>query len=299
MKHASNTLRLAVLSGALFFAGCGASQETAGADATAPPAPEAPSSEELREQASQRLDNETALRTIASSPHRSDANRLRNDWRHPVETLLFFGMEPDMSVIELGPGRGWYTEIIAPYVLNDGSYRAAIDPPEGERARYRQGWFDFIAGNEALYGTLEHTHLAPPQYELADADSVDMVVSFRHAHGWVNGGTLEENLAEVLRVLKPGGVFGVVTHRAPEGSDVTQTSPTGYIPQAWLIEAVEAAGFELVESSEVNANPRDTADHPNGVWSLPPTLNAPDEDQEAFTKIGESDRMTLKFRKPL
>lgn len=302
MNYASSTLRLAILSGAFFFAGCGASQDTADTDAAAQPvveAPEAPSSEELREAASQQLDNETTLRAIASSPHRSDANRLRNDWRHPVETLLFFGLEPDMSVIELGPGRGWYTEVIAPFVVNEGSYLAALDAPDGERAHYRNGWFEFTASNEALYGTLEDTVLAPPQYQMAEADSVDMVLSFRHAHGWVTNGLMDGNLAEILRVLKPGGVFGVVAHRAPEGSDVNETAANGYLPQAWLIETIEAAGFELVATSEVNANPRDTADHQYGVWSIAPTLRGTDEEKEANAKIGESDRMTLKFRKPL
>lgn len=239
-----------------------------------------------------------ALSAIIAGPHRSEANRARDTFRHPKETLEFFGLHPTTTVIEIGPSAGWYAEIIGPFVAAKGTYIAALDNPEGPRAHYRAGWERLTAAQPEMFGSTQTVIFDPPSHHLGEPNSVDMVLTFRHMHGWVNDGVVEQNLAEFLRVLKPGGTLGVVAHRAPVGADPRTSAKNGYLPQAWVIEQVERAGFELVDTSEINANPKDTADHPHGVWSLPPTLKGGDTDREIYTAIGESDRMTLKFRKP-
>lgn len=297
-----------LLAAALSFSGCAAKQSAdANTDANEKAATtDAQSSQQddfpdrgARNRQGTQTTNLEVLTILANAPTRSEDNRARNEARHPAETLDFFGIEPDMTVIEIGPGGGWYAEILRPYLLEEGRYIAALDAPDGHRAHYRKGWENLVKDQPELFGEAETTVFHPPQYQLADDDSIDLIVTFRHVHGWINDNTYQANLQELFRVLKPGGILGVVTHRAPEGADAKESAKAGYVPQDWLIEQAEEVGFELAETSEINANKKDTKDHPNGVWSLPPTLKNDTDDQRNFAlQIGESDRMTLKFTKP-
>lgn len=242
------------------------------------------------------------LEKAVAGSHRSEENRARDLYRHPVETLSFFGLEPSMTVVELSPGTGWYTEIIAPVVRDEGKLvvgNAVVVSPEHYTARLVATLSALFEAHPEVFDKVDVGIFAPPeQIELGPAESADMVVSFRSVHGWINAGITEQSLAAVYDVLKPGGIFGVVQHRADKDAEPVESAKTGYVPEAYVIELIEAAGFELVDRSDINANPRDTRDHEHGVWSLPPSYRAGDTDREKFEAIGESDRMTLKFRKP-
>ena len=238
------------------------------------------------------------LATILASPHRSDENRARDTWRHPAETLAFFGLQPDMTVIEIAPGRGWYAEIITPFLAGRGTYIAALPDPEGPRARYRQGWIDATAAMPELYAGSQTVVFDPPGGDLGPEQSADLVLTFRNAHSWYRDGVADAAFAQLFQVLRPGGHLGVVQHRARPDADPDAALAAGYVPEAMLIATAEAAGFVLAARSEINANPADTTDHPDGVWSLPPTLRGGDADRELYEGIGESDRMTLLFRRP-
>ena len=245
-----------------------------------------------------------ALEAAADGAHRSEEDRARNQYRNPVETMLFFGFEPGQSVVELWPGRGWYTGVLAPASGADVPLRAGIfamdeDDPEDYRTRITVEYLEWVQTNQDALGPLETGTFAPPEVaELGEPESASLVVSFRNLHNMYNGGVLEDVLEAVHAVLEPGGVFGVVQHRAPQGSDPDETSENGYLSEQFVKETVEAAGFVVDGTSEINANPMDTADHPDGVWSLPPSLRGGEEDAERFLEIGESDRMTIRFVKP-
>lgn len=244
------------------------------------------------------------LAVIVDGWHRRDADRARDAARNPIETLRFMGLSRAMKVVELWPGGGWYADIVAPYArATGGVYVAAHTDPDGP-VEYRRQWAtDLEARLDArpkLYGAVEHRVLAPPETtELTEPGTADLVLCFRNLHNWYDEGGLEEALAGVHRALKPGGLFGVVAHRAAEGADPQQTGPKGYLPQAFVIDVVTRAGFEFVASAELNANPRDTKDYPKGVWMLPPSLRWVNDPQmrTRHIAIGESDRMTLRFRK--
>ncbi len=242
------------------------------------------------------------LRDIAAGEHRSEENRARNVSRHPVETLEFFGLEPDMTVVEIWPSGGWYTEVIAPYVNDQGKYIAAHWDPEDEREFVRngvKGFTDKLVARPDLYGNVEMGVLMPPEkWDFAPAASVDMIVTFRNIHNWLPRGYTEDMFAQFYKILKPGGVLGVVEHRGNADVEQDPKAASGYVNEAYAIQLAEAAGFELEGKSEVNANPADTKDYDTGVWTLPPTLRKKDEDRDKYLAIGESDRFTLKFRKP-
>lgn len=244
------------------------------------------------------------LAAVVTGAQRSEANRARDGARHPYETLRFFGLAPTQTVIEIAPGAGWYTEILAPYLRERGRLYAAhyaADAPEEGRRRSRARFDEKLSKDPAVYdrvvvGTLPRdgrgfTDIAPP-------GGADLVLTFRNVHNWIEDGHLDATLRAFFAVLKPGGVLGVEEHRAAPGTPLAQVIATGYVPEAMVIERARAAGFQLSGRSEINANPRDTKDHPNGVWSLPPTLRGGDTDRAKFLAIGESDRMTLKFVKP-
>lgn len=246
------------------------------------------------------------LENAMHGEHRTDKNKARNQYRHPLGTLTFFGLKPDMTVLEIAPGGGWYTEILAPAMRESGVYIAGsydIDVEDQPKYRYRQhqALLDNIENKPNLYGDIKVASYSPPQSrELWQSDSVDMVLTFRSSHGWVREGMVDDVYADFFKVIKPGGVLGVVQHRAPEDdNDAVSWAKKGYVPESRIIQAAEKAGFALEAKSELNANPKDLKDHEEGVWRLPPTLGLGDKDREKYLAIGESDRMTLRFRKPL
>jgi len=241
------------------------------------------------------------LAEVVAGAHRSEANRARDVYRHPVETLTFFGIRPDMTVVELWPFGGWYTEILAPYLRERGTYYAAIMDPETaspEELRYNESFDALTSANPELYSKVRRSVLAKGKTDIAPEGSADLVVSFRNVHNWTWADMDEEVYAAVFRALRPGGVFGVVEHRhADPGFEPAQPGQA-YVGEEWLIRKVEAAGFRLEARSDINNNPRDTKDHPRGVWTLPPSFALGDTDRAKYQAIGESDRFTLKFVKP-
>lgn len=250
----------------------------------------------------------TDLASVLASPHRGD-NAARDSARNPQATLEFFGLEPTMTVAELWPGGGWYTEILGPYLRDNGKLVVTNWPVEHERyGKYGVKFAEKLAAAPEIFGepTIVTAPLTAEQsFVLAPEGSLDLVVSFRNSHGWFNGGQTAQIYGAAFQALKPGGVFGIVQHRAAEGAKAEDTAKGGYLPEAQVIADAQAVGFELVEKSEINGNPKDTRDYPGGVWTLPPSLSGPEQGQEQsaedkakHTAIGESDRMTLKFRKP-
>lgn len=244
-----------------------------------------------------------SLAQLADSEHRSAANTSRNGARNPVETLEFFGLKPDMTVIEILPGGGWYTEILAPYLRDEGKFYAAHFSPNASTSYMPPALGRFeskMAANPELYGKTIVRHLNPPhETAIAPPASADMAMTFRNVHNWIMAGQQNEFFDAFYAALKPGGVLGVVEHRAKPGSSMEVMQTTGYVTEAYVKELAAAAGFEFAGSSEVNANPKDGTDYPAGVWTLPPTYQLGDENRATYTEIGESDRMTLKFVKPL
>jgi predicted methyltransferase len=243
---------------------------------------------------------DTALQSAIASTARTPANAARDAARHPYETLTFFGIKPTMTVVELVPSGGWYTEILAPYLREQGKYIAA-GPAFDASKRGSVAFKNKLEANPALYDKVAMGVFNPPKdYNIAPAGSVDMVLTFRNVHNWIEDG--DANVVNVFKqvytVLKPGGVLGVVDHRLPEKATQDSTASTGYVKESYMIAMAEKAGFKLAGKSEVNANAKDNTVHKQGVWALPPTYINKDEDRAMYQAIGESDRMTLKFVKP-
>ena len=243
------------------------------------------------------------LKAAIAGDWRDPANVARDKYRHPAATLAFFGVHPDDTVVEITPGGGWYAEVLAPYLRDDGAYVAAVwddaipDQP-GYRYRLNTALRAKFAAAPAVYGTPDVRVFDPAQPSFGPAGSADVVLTFRNAHNWVDEGNAEEYFAAFFEVLAPGGTLGVVDHRAKPGTPLEQMKTSGYLTEALVIQLATDAGFELDARSEANANPADTADHPNGVWTLPPSNNHEAADATKYGAIGESDRMTLRFRKP-
>ena len=237
------------------------------------------------------------LKGAIASDDRTPKNTLRDTYRNPYETLSFFGIESDMTIIELSPGGGWYTEILANYIHYPGTLIAAHFNADSDIGYYRRSRANFEQkiSNNPMYGRVEIVDL---DSSLGDLESVDAVLTFRNLHNWL-GPKMDDIFSNTFAVLKPGGVFGVVEHRAKPGTSMEVMKKSGYVTEKHAIEIAKKHGFELVAASEVNANPKDTADHPKGVWTLPPNLRLKDVDREKYLDIGESDRMTLLFRKPV
>ncbi|MGQ0586621.1 MAG: class I SAM-dependent methyltransferase [Gammaproteobacteria bacterium] len=245
------------------------------------------------------------LDSVLAGDHRTPAYVERDKYRHPKETLEFFGLAPGQTVVEVWPGRGWYTEILAPYLKDGGQYYAAGFAislvADGTPQYMRTINADFatkMGERPDLYSEVIVSELGKPErWHACPAGTADLVLTFRNVHNWVAGGFENEMFKAFNAALKPGGTLGVVEHRAKPGTSLEQMKESGYVTEAYVIELAEKAGFKLVGKSEVNANPKDTADHPEGVWTLPPVLRLKDQDREKYLAIGESDRMTLRFVK--
>ncbi len=250
-------------------------------------------------------DAATALQAVLGAGHRQ-TSAVRDGSRHPAETLAFFEVQPEMTVVEIWPGAGgWYSEILAPYLRNQGTlYAAQFDATvPGFYQRSVEAFNEKLGAAPWLYDQVQVTTFSPPNLlAIAPAGMADRVLTFRNVHNWyMRGGGEAKVLAAFqafFKALKPGGMLGVVDHRLPESRPAEDMEASGYMHQSFVIAMAERAGFKLVASSEINANPADNADHPNGVWSLPPTLRGGDEQRDKWLAIGESDRMTLKFIKP-
>ncbi len=241
------------------------------------------------------------LDAILAGNQRSAANRERDVYRHPKDTLLFFGIRPDMRVVEVWPGSGWYTQIVAPLVHERGKYYAALEPGDPASTyvtRRRQAFSDMLASRPDLYGGSAITTFGPDGADIAPSGSADMVLSFRNVHDWMAEDWAPRAFATMYRALKSGGVLGVVEHRGKAGLPQDPRAKSGYVNEDYCIRLIEAAGFKLVARAEINANPNDTKDYPQGVWTLPPTYRLGATDRDKYAAIGESDRFTLKFVKP-
>ena len=239
------------------------------------------------------------LQAAIDGPQRDPANRLRDRYRHPLETLSFFGIREDMTVIEISPGAGWYSEILGPLLREKGKLILAGSASPALRAR--------VADQSGMLGQAVLLDFRPPDFSLKSdptqtPQGADMVLTFRNVHNWISAGTVQTVFAGMFRAVKPGGILGVVEHRANPALPVDAKAANGYVHEAQVIAFAEAAGFRLAARSEVNANPLDTKDHAAGVWMLPPTLRIDPAEREKLLPralaTGESDRMTLKFIKP-
>ena len=254
----------------------------------------------------QAQDTEAVIDKAMTGSHRPDANKARDKYRHPKETLLFFGLKADMTVVEVWPSTGWWTEILAPVLKDGGQYYAAWFATQAKGApdfliEREKGFDAMVAGRPDLYGKVVKTALLAPEYvDIAPKGSADMVLTFRNVHNWAKAGNADAMFKAFFDTLKPGGILGVKDHRAKPGTTFQRQIDSGYMTEAWVIETAQKAGFKLDNKSEINANPKDRADYPGGVWTLPPTLrNVADAEKAKYLAIGESDRMTLKFVKPL
>jgi len=246
----------------------------------------------------------TSLDAAIDGAQRSDAARARDVYRHPKQTLNFFDLAPTQTVLEIAPGGGWYTDILAPYLRDGGHlYEAQYRSPSAELDAVESptdaAYARKLAGAPAIYGKVVVGSLHAGAFNGFDAQArFDRVLTFRNIHNWIKDGQLDANLRAFYLALKPGGELGVEEHRAQPGATVQQMIDTGYVSEAFVIAHAQAAGFVLAGRSEINANPRDTKDYPHGVWSLPPSYAGGDADRARYAAIGESDRMTLKFVKP-
>ena len=245
-----------------------------------------------------------SLAAAIASTARTPKYAARDVYRHPLETLQFFGLRPDQTVVEIWPGRGWYMEILAPYLRDRGKYYAAIEAPDVSGAsKEAKDDASFlrkrIADDPAHFGKVIVTDLHPPQLtEICPPGTADLVLTFRNVHNWIDDGTQQQQFNVFFKALKPGGVLGVVEHRAKPGTSLDETRKSGYVDEAYVRKLATGAGFRFDAASPVNDNPKDTKDYPKGVWTLPPTLTLGDQDRDKYLAIGESDRMTLKFMKP-
>jgi predicted methyltransferase len=251
---------------------------------------------------SSRQSTATALDAILAGNQRSEANRERDQYRHPKATLLFFGIRPEMSVLEVWPEPGWYTEILAPLLREKGKYYAGVIAAAPGNAHITQRLDDFrqkLASRPDLYDRVSVVSFPLDGSDVVPPGTLDMVVTFRNIHNWMARDAAAQAFATMYRALKPGGVLGVTEHRGNPAAAQDPQAKSGYVNEDYAIKLIEAQGFRLVGKSEINANPKDTKDYEQGVWTLPPTYRLGAQDHDKYAAIGESDRFTLKFVKPL
>lgn len=243
---------------------------------------------------------EASLDSVLAGDWRSDANKARDQYRHPRETLEFFQVRPGQRVIEITPGAGWYAEVLAPWLAAGGEYVAAVEAgaPDSYAARMKATLEELFAAHPDQFGEAETVEFDGSAPVFGPPGSADRVLTFRNVHNWAMGGTAAGMFKGFFDVLKPGGVLGVVDHRADAGATLDEVKDSGYLPLDYVVKLATDAGFELDAESEINANPNDDHHHAKGVWTLPPTFRLGDEDREKYLVIGESDRMTLRFIKP-
>ena len=244
----------------------------------------------------------SALQSLVSGAQRSEANRARDRYRHPLEVLTFFDIADNAAVVEILPGAsGYWTEILGPYLKAHGRYIAANGDKDSSSAEVQKdnaGFAAKIAANPADYDRVETAEFHPGVKELAPAGTADFVLTFRNIHNWMTAGTADQAFATFFKALKPGGILGVEEHRGRADQPQDPLAKSGYVRQDFAVALAEKAGFKFVSASEINANPKDTKDYPAGVWTLPPTYRLKDQDREKYAAIGESDRFILKFVKP-
>jgi predicted methyltransferase len=285
-------LRFALLAAlALHLAAC-ASAPAAPPPPTPTPTPPAPSRDTV---------TAAAIERVLGGEHRAADHRARDLYRHPLDTLLFFGIKPEMTVVEAWPGPdGWYTEILAPLLSDAGKLYVAQMPASAGNEFVTASLASFsarLAARPDLYGKVSVTTLGADGADIAPPEGCDLVVTFRNMHNWMNLGYAPQAFSAMHRALKPGGILGVVEHRADPSRPQDPRATNGYVNEDYAIQLIEAAGFELVARSEINANPKDTKDYEQGVWALPPSLRQGNRERAKFEEIGESDRFTLRFRK--
>ena len=243
---------------------------------------------------------DSRLKEVIAGDHRTSDAKARDQYRHPYESLTFFGIREDMTIVEIYPGGGWYTQILAPYLKDEGKLIDAVYDrnPKTQKswvAEYNKEFSDQYVGKTELYGDIELVDMVPPdRVELAPPGTVDMILDFRNAHNWLPWGS-DEVAASWYKALKKGGVVGLIAHRMDASKPYDPEN--GYVHQQAIVDLMVKSGFELAAASEVNSNPKDTKDHSEGVWTLPPGLALGKEKSEKYLAIGESDRMTLKFVK--
>ncbi|MDD5274923.1 MAG: methyltransferase [Methylovulum sp.] len=244
-----------------------------------------------------------ALSQVIAGKHRSAEHKARDKYRHPLQTLEFFDVKSNMTVVEVWPGKdGWYTEILAPYLKDKGKLYAAHFSADTDVPYLKKGLQAFtekMHQQPAVYGKVELTVLQPPQYlQIAPDGSADRVLTFRNVHNWMKNDQAATVFSAMYKALKPGGILGVVEHRNVAGKPQDPKAVSGYVSEDYVIELARKAGFEFLAKSEINANSKDTKNYLEGVWALPPVLRLNDKDHNNYLAIGESDRMTLKFVKP-
>jgi predicted methyltransferase len=249
---------------------------------------------------SSRQSTAQTLTGILAGDQRTEENRARDRYRHPKETLLFFGIRPQMKVMEVWPEPGWYTEVIAPLLRESGVYYAAVTPDPLSK-HVTQSLTAFRAKLAARPDLYQHVQVVNFPLDGADAvppESLDMVLTFRNIHNWMADDKAAQAFASMYRALKPGGVLGVVEHRGNPAATQDPHAKSGYVNEDYAIRLIEAQGFRLGAKSQVNANPKDTKDYEQGVWTLPPSYRLGPKDHDKYAAIGESDRFTLRFVKP-
>jgi predicted methyltransferase len=240
---------------------------------------------------------DSALKAAVADPGRTADFVARDAVRHPAEELSFFGIKPDMTVVELWPAGGYWTEILGPYLAKSGTYYVALEFTDGEKDNYH--WRSRMAAEKDRLGTIHETTLVAGHIDIAPPGSADLVLTFRNLHNWMRSSGYEtQALAACFTALKPGGILGIEEHRGRNDKPQDPKAVDGYVREDYTIALAKKAGFVLVAKSEMNANPKDTKDWPKGVWTLPPTLALGEKDREKYIAIGEGDNFVLKFRKP-